>query len=101
MSSTEDDIRADDRVLPNGQLNRIYYAKLLREAAGATARDWVMSVPSVRRKIHNRGRMRLVHAGGMTMAEWRALPALSRARSRVLLRGARKLGIPTEWKGWK
>lgn len=95
-----DEITAD-RQLSGGVLNRTQYAKLLREAAGVTARDWVMSEANERRKIHNRGRIQLVHAAGMSMAAWRALPALSRARSRVLLRGAKKLGIATDWKGWK
>lgn len=90
-----------DSWLPSGTLARTHYAKLLREAAGSTARDWVMSEPDERRSIHDRGRIRLVHAAGLPMALWRALPPLSRARSRVLLRGARKLGIITEWKGWK
>lgn len=79
---------------------RIQLAALLREAAGVSSADWVMSDAEVRQEIHERGARELVEAAGHDMAAWEELPPLSPKRSAVLLRGARVLGIATEWEGW-
>jgi hypothetical protein len=79
---------------------RIHLARLMREAAGVSAADWVFSDGEVREEIHDRGTRVLVHAAGWEFPEWEALAEHSKARSDVLLSGAAKLDIETEWKGW-
>jgi len=76
---------------------RAEFFRLLRVAAGATARDWVMSDDADRVKIHRRGLLRLVHAAGWLMPDWRRLYGF--ARVAVLLVGARVLGIRHCWRG--
>lgn len=79
---------------------RVRLARLMREAAGVSAANWVFSDEEVRGEIHDRGTRALVHAADWDLTEWEALAENSKARSDVLLRGAEKLGIATEWGGW-
>ena len=88
-------VAADD-ITRAGQ--RISLAVLLREAAGATARDWVMTDPEGRAVIHMSGIIRLVEAAGHTLERWRKMTR--DAAAAVLLAGARVLGIATSWQGW-
>jgi len=64
VTGTDDVTRADQR---------ISLAVLLREAAGATARDWVMTEPEGRAVIHLSGIIRLVEAAGHTVEHWRQM----------------------------
>jgi len=89
VTGTDDVTRADQR---------ISLAVLLREAAGATARDWVMTEPEGRAVIHLSGIIRLVEAAGHTVEHWRQMTR--DAAASVLLAGARVLGIRTTWQGW-
>lgn len=77
---------------------RVSLARLMREAAGVSAADWVFSDGEVREEIHERGTRALVEAAGWSLADWEALH--SKERSGVLLSGAEKLGIETDWRGW-
>lgn len=79
---------------------RIHLARLMREAAGVNAADWVFSDGEVREEIHDRGTRALVAAAGWDFPEWEALAEHSKERSDVLLRGAAKLDIATDWGGW-
>jgi hypothetical protein len=88
-------VKADEITCAN---ERIRLARLLRQAAGATARDWVMAEPEGRAVIHMCGLLRLVEAAGETLARWRAMTR--EAAAAVLLAGARKLAIATDWQGW-
>ena len=81
-------------------VQRVMYARLLREAARCPVVQWVMSEWPERVAILNAGLRRLVRAAGMRFSAWTQLPPFSRARSDVLLAGARKLGIATTWPGW-
>jgi hypothetical protein len=95
----EDDILfAERRYGPAG--DRIEYARLLREAAGASAGDWVMSEQPERDAIHVRGLLRLIWAAGCRLFAYFDMPEFSPDRSEVLLAGAGKLGVKTDWKGW-
>jgi len=78
--------------------DRWQMALLLRTAAEATARDWVMTGPEGREVIHLAGLMRLVEAAGCTLMRWRQMTR--EAAAAVLLAGARRLGIRTGWRGW-
>ena len=80
--------------------DRIAYATLLRRAAGASAGDWVMAEQPERNDIHLRGLLALVWAAGCRLFAYFDMPPFSAARAEVLLEGAGKLGIPTNWKGW-
>ena len=80
--------------------DKVLLARMMREAAGVSAADWIFSDGEVRGEIHDRGARALVHAAGWDLAEWEALAEHSKARSDILLSGAEKLGIDTEWKGW-
>jgi hypothetical protein len=95
-----EDEAGDERVLDGGQLAKAAYARLLREAAGVSVADWVMSEQQRREVIHDQGRAALVHAAGWDVAAYSDLPKVSKARSDVLLRGAEVLDIATDWKGW-
>lgn len=95
------DEAGDDRVLANGELAKVAYGRLLREAAGVSVGDWVMSEEERREAVHDQGRAALVRAAGLAMAEYAAMPPGSAARSGVLLRGAEALGIETLWEGWE
>jgi hypothetical protein len=95
------DEAADDRVLASGEPAKVAYARLLRRAAGVSVGDWVMSEEQRREVIHDQGRAALVHAAGWDMSAYTELPPCSGARSAVLLAGAGKLGIETEWQGWE
>lgn len=79
---------------------RVLHARLLREAAGVSTADWIFSDEEVRGEIHDRGTRVLVQAADWDVTEWESLAEKSKARSDVLLSGAEKLGIATEWKGW-
>jgi hypothetical protein len=79
---------------------RLNLARLMREAAGVSAADWVFSDGEVRGEIHDRGTRVLVQAAGWDFAEWEGLAENSKARSDILLSGAEKLGIETDWRGW-
>lgn len=80
---------------------RVSLARLMREAASVSAVNWVFSDGEVRGEIHDRGARALVEAAGWSLAEWEGLPGHSKARSDVLLSGAEKLGIFTDWAGWR
>jgi hypothetical protein len=60
----------------------------------------VFSDEEVRGEIHERGTRVLVQAAGCDFTEWEALAEDSKDRSDVLLSGAEKLNIETEWGGW-
>ena len=81
-------------------MERVLYTRLLREAAGVSASDWIFSDAEVRGEIHDRGERALVAAADWDYTEWEALPAESKARSDVLLAGAAKLNLVTSWEGW-
>lgn len=96
---TGDDLYADSS-MHGGVLDRTLYERLLREAASCTAANWVMSEWPARCSIMAVGLVRLVYAAGARLVAWCQLAPLSRARSDVLLSGARALGIETAWPGW-
>ena len=81
--------------------DRIAYATLLRTAAGVSAGDWVMSEQPERIAIHVRGLLALIWAAGCRLFAYFDMPPFSAARSEVLLTGAEKLGVFTEWDGWR
>jgi hypothetical protein len=78
----------------------VLYARLLREAAGASAADWVMGEADERSAIHQRGLCVLVEAAGWCTARWLRLGACIKVQSDILLSGATALGVSTEWEGW-
>jgi hypothetical protein len=80
--------------------DRVGYARLLRSAAGASAADWVMSEQPERDAIHVRGLLALIWATGCRLFTYFDMPQFSAERAEVLLAGAGKLGIETDWKGW-
>jgi hypothetical protein len=80
--------------------DRIAYARLLRTAAGASAGDWVMGEQPDRDAIHVRGLLALIWAAGCRMFAYFDMPPFSPERSGVLLAGARKLRVKTDWEGW-
>lgn len=86
--------------MADAAVERVRLARLMREAAGVSAADWVFSDEEVRGEIHERGTRVLVQAAGCDFTEWEALPENSKARSDILLSGAEKLFIATEWEGW-
>jgi hypothetical protein len=90
----------DERRLAGGELAKVAYGQLLRQAAGTSTADYVFAERDVRQVIHDAGRATLVHAAGWDMSAYAALPPVSKARSDVLLKGAAALGIETEWTGW-
>lgn len=81
-------------------MDRVAFGRMLREAHGASAADWVFSDQAEREAIHAVGLKRLIHAAGLSLATYGALRECSKARSDVLLRGAGALGIETDWRGW-
>jgi hypothetical protein len=83
-----------------GDNDRVLFARLLREASGTSAGDWVMSEQDSRDAAHVLGLVRLVAAARARLFAYVDLPARSRERSAILLRGAARLSIATEWKGW-
>jgi hypothetical protein len=83
------------------ETDRIGYARLLRSAAGSSARDWVMSDQPDRDAIHVRGLLALIWAAGCRLFAYFDLPAFSPARAKVLLAGADRMGIGTDWEGWR
>lgn len=89
-----------DARLDHGVLIRTDLAKLLRQAAGWTARDWLALEREEWLAVWNAGLARLVEAAGVTEADWDRMPLRSTRRSHVLLVGARELGIETDWTGW-
>lgn len=91
------DLYHDEQADP---VQRVMYARLLREAARCPVVQWVMSEWEERRAILNAGLRRLLRAAGVRLANWCQLPPFSKARSDILLRGAEALGIATEWPGW-
>jgi hypothetical protein len=80
--------------------DRIALAYLLRAAAGSTARDFVMSEQDERTITHLTGFWVLIRAAGSGLFAYLALPAFSKERSAILLRGAEVLGVKTDWPGW-
>ena len=89
-----------DTEMHGGVLGRTRLAKLLREAAGLSAADWVMLGAEGREAVHDRGALVLVAAAGVTVAEFDAMAPFSPERAAALLRGALLLGIDTDWTGW-
>lgn len=80
--------------------DRIGYATLLRTASGSSATAWVMSDQPEREAAHVAGLLRLIWAAGCRLFAYFDLPPFSAQRSEVLLEGARKLHVRTDWKGW-
>jgi hypothetical protein len=81
--------------------DRVAYATLLRAAAGASAGDWVFARGQRERDdIHLRGLLALVWATGCRLFAYFDMPPFSPARAEVLLAGAERLGVSTDWKGW-
>ena len=76
------------------------YVRLLRVACGIDPVQWEYQDQAGREYVLAQGRMALVRASGIRRKTWNALPARSRARSDILLRGAEVLGIDTAWTGW-
>jgi hypothetical protein len=83
-----------------GDGDRVMFARLLRTASDTSVGDWVMSEQDDRDAAHVAGLVRLVVAARARLFAYVDLPPRSRARSAVLLRGAARLGIDTNWKGW-
>lgn len=79
---------------------RVMFAGLLREASGTSTADWVMSEQDERDAAHIAGLVRLLRAARASLFAYLDWPPFSRARARVLLKGAAALGIDTSWKGW-
>lgn len=98
-----------ERVLP-GLLGTLElnsrYARLLRAAAGladGTERPLRASghyKPGEGEQELNRGRQVLLRAAGVSRRAYEAMHRNSKERSDVLLAGAAKLGIETDWPGW-
>lgn len=87
--------------LDNGVLRRTQLARLLREAAGWTARDWIAQEAEGREEVHWLGLFRLIKAGGVPVTRWwQQMEPNSPERAAVLLAGAEVLGIETDWPGW-
>lgn len=95
----DDELWGERRYGP--ETDRIGYARLLRSAAGSTARDWVMSDQPDRDAIHLRGLLALIWAAGVRLFAYFDLPAFSPARAQVLLAGADRMGLATDWAGWR
>jgi hypothetical protein len=78
----------------------VAYASLLRDAAGLTAEQYQALGFEAREHVLGRGRMALLKASGVSRRAYMAIPRNSKGRSDVLLAGAAKLGISTDWPGW-
>jgi hypothetical protein len=76
------------------------YTRLLRVAAGIDSRQWDQLDYPGREYVLAQGRIALVRAAKVSRKTWNALPARSRARSDILLKGAAALRIDTDWQGW-
>jgi hypothetical protein len=87
----------DERAGVEERAEHAAFFRLLRQAAGVTARDWVMAEDDERIRIHRRGLWRLVWAAGWRVPLWRKLAGYARAA--VLMIGARALGITHDWTG--
>lgn len=75
------------------------YARLLREAAGTTAEQYETADFEARGYVLAQGRLALLRAARVSRVAYAALPS-QRQRSDVLLTGAARLGIATDWPGW-
>lgn len=80
--------------------DRVAYATLLRRASGASAGDWVFSDQRERDAIHVSGLLALVWATRCRLFAYFDMPPFSPSRAEVLLAGAERLGIATDWDGW-
>ena len=89
-----------DLAMRKGVLERTQLAKLLREAAGMTARDWLALEPDDWEAAWDQGAAALIEAAGVTQTEFDRMRPFSRPRAMVLLVGAAELGIETDWIGW-
>lgn len=78
----------------------VAYANLLRAGYGITAEQYEALDCEAREHTLNRGRLNLVEAAGFTRRAYEAMPRNSKQRSDVLLAGAARLGIETDWPGW-
>jgi hypothetical protein len=78
----------------------VAYMNLLRTAAGTDPSQWEVLDTSGREYVLGQGRALLLKAAGVSRKAWDALPARGGQRSAVLLKGAERLGIDTDWCGW-
>jgi hypothetical protein len=76
------------------------YAHLLRDAYGITAEQYEALDFETREFVLKQGRRDLVKAAGISRRNYEAMHRNSKERSDVLLAGAAKLGIKTDWPGW-
>ena len=90
-----------DTEMHGGVLGKTRLAKLLREAAGMSAADWLALEPGEAEEAWDRGAARLVEAAGVTETEFDRMRPFSPSRALVLLLGAAELGIATDWTGWE
>jgi hypothetical protein len=78
----------------------VAYARLLRDASGISSEGYEAIDFESREYVLAQGRLALLKAARTSRRAYDALPRNSRQRSDVLLRGAAKLGIKTDWPGW-
>jgi hypothetical protein len=79
----------------------VAYAHLLRDAAGTDPGQYsALDIPG-REHVLAQGRAALLRAARVTRKAWDAMPAYGRERADVLLKGAARLGVETDWAGWK
>jgi hypothetical protein len=91
------------RMLPGllGTLSfNVAYAHLLRAAYGITAQQYEALDFETREHVLEYGRRALLEAAGISCRNYEAMHRNSKERSDVLLAGAAKLGIETDWPGW-
>ena len=79
----------------------VAYAHLLRDAAGTTAGQYEAADFEARRYVLAQGRLALLRAAKVSRRAYGAMSRNSKARADVLLAGAAKLGIETDWPGWE
>lgn len=115
MSAYEDDLRitraAAHLRMYEGLLGTLEvnarYGKLLRAAAGfADGTETPLRAaehyqPGEGEQELNRGRQVLLRAAKVSRRAYGAMSRNSKARSDVLLAGAAKLGVKTDWPGWE
>lgn len=76
------------------------YAHLLRDAAGVAPEKYEAASFELREYARAQGLLALLKAARCSRKAWSAMPRNSKQRSDVLLKGAAKLGITTDWPGW-
>jgi hypothetical protein len=78
----------------------VAYAHLLRDAAGVSAEEYETLSFEWREGVLQQGLANLLRAAKISQRLYQAMPRCSKDRSDVLLAGAAKLGIATDWPGW-